>query len=177
MTVDASSLGRALFTPCQQLQKPAPCTLTFCHRSLSAIPRRKHSICRPQGSRCQLRAHGSNEQRDHSTQSAVSDESKQKQCKLEQNTASVGVIIRNVAKATAIAALVLAAVRSFLSPFLRPCVGVLLLGNYVDLCRRGAFLESKQLSWDVFWQVVQPLHWCSTFVLYLASPLFAELQI
>ena len=80
-------------------------------------------------SRCQLNIYGKTEQEEHSTRSAVPDESKQKQCKLEQSTSTLGVIIRNAAKATAIAALVLAAVRPSLAYFLRPCVGVLFLGQ------------------------------------------------
>ena len=129
MTVDALSLDRALLTPCKQLQRHFPSALTFCHRSSSALPRRKQSISRPQVLRCQIRSHGNNEQRAHSTRSAVPDESKQKQCRSEQHTSSLGTIVRNAAKATAIAALVLAAVRPTLPPFLRPCVGVLLPGD------------------------------------------------
>ncbi len=129
MTVDSLSMGRALLTPCKQLQRPFPNALTFRHRSLPALSTRKQSTYRPQVSRCQLCSHGNNQQRRHSTRSAVPDESEQKQCKVEQNTSSLGTIVRNAAKATAIAALILAAVRRILLSLLRPCIGVLLPGN------------------------------------------------
>ena len=79
--------------------------------------------------RCQLCSHGNKQQREPSTRSAVPDESRQKQCRLEQSIYSLGAIVRNAAKATAIAALILAAVRPTLLSFLRPCVGVLLPGK------------------------------------------------
>lgn len=106
------------------LQKLVPSRYNIQQRSFAILLQRKRVLSQRQVSRCQLGSRSRDPQREQSRVSAVSEDSEQQERAPEETSFSLGAIIRNAAKATAIAALILAAVWMLVVCFSYDLLGV-----------------------------------------------------
>ena len=110
LRLEALTSCRALPSPCMHLQRLTPSKCSLRHRSSIASAQTRCSAPDQHISRCHLGTSIRETQREHSSMSATSVDSNRQQSTPEHRSINLGTIIKNAAKATAIAALILAAV-------------------------------------------------------------------
>ena len=130
LRLEAPSSRRAMPSPCMHLQSLVP-SRCIPQQKISLVSPRKRSIVSFKCvTRCQIGRPHPETHREQSRRSAVPDDSSSQQSQTEHKAFTLGTIIRNAAKTTAIAALVLAAVRFI--PTSINVTSLLRLGSYVE---------------------------------------------
>ena len=108
--MEALSASGTVRVPCVHLQRLIPSRISFQRKRCLALPQGGLNQRQRHVTRCQLGSSDRRLQKEQHSVSAVPEDSKQQQFAPRPETNTLGAIIRNAAKATAIAVLILAAV-------------------------------------------------------------------
>ena len=129
MKMEALSACGTVRVQCVHLQRLVPSRISFQRKSCLALPQGGINQLQRHVTRCQLGSSDRRSQREQHSVSAVPEDSKQQQSAPRPKTNTLGAIIKNAVKATAIAALVLAVVSIHVST---PSISHHLMLNYWD---------------------------------------------